>query len=267
MPAGGARLGKIVAAAGPSLVTLAVLVAVWEACERAKLLPVTVPAPSQIAAAFADSYDALFDNAAPTALSALAGFALAAVIAFALGAVALRFPRAEPAVLRLGVFIDSIPLIALTPILMVWIGNGLSSRIAIGTIAALFPMLVAIVQGFKAIDRSTAELFHVLAASPAQRLTKLAIPTALPYIFAGFKVAAPLAVLGALIAEWVSADQGLGIMMTYAIFSFNAPLAWLCILAVCALALLAYSAVAVAEWLVTGQASQGALRPRAGGNG
>ena len=252
------RLRKALVAALPSTAALALVALTWELCKRAGVLPITVPAPSQIAAAFGRSYGDLLYHAQPTALSALAGFTLAAAAAFALGAVALRFPRAESSVLRLGVFIDSIPLIALTPILMVWIGNGLASRIVIGTIAALFPMLVAVVQGFKAIDRSAAELFHVLAASPAQRLFRLAVPTALPFIFAGFKVAAPLAVLGALIAEWVSADRGLGIMMTYAIFSFDAPLAWLTIAAVCAMAVLAYSAVAAAERLVVGEPSRGA---------
>ena len=145
------------------------------------------------------------------------------------------------------------PLIALTPILMVWVGNGLTSRIIISTVAALFPLLVGAVQGFKAVDRNASELFHVLAATRWQRLRKLSFPSALPYLFAALKIAAPIAVLGALIAEWVSADRGLGIMMTYAFFSFNVPLAWLTIIAVCTIATTAYGLVAIVERLVVGQ--------------
>jgi len=249
----------------PPALTLAVVAGVWEGAKAAGWLPITVPAPSAIAGAFGRSYGDLLYHAQPTALSALAGFTLAATVAFLLGAFALRFPAAEPSVMRFGVIVDSIPLIALTPILMVWVGNGLTGRIVIGTIAALFPLLVAVVQGFKALDRTSSELFHVLAASPSQKLWKLALPVATPYIFAGFKVAAPLAVLGALIAEWVSADRGLGIMMTYAIFSFDAPLAWLTILAVCALAVLAYGAAALAERLILGAPAQ--ARPSDAGGG
>ena len=239
----------------PPLLFVGFIVAIWEAAKRLSLLPITVPAPSEITVAFGRAYGDLFYHAQPTALSALMGFGLAAAIAFSLGAVALRAPRTEAAILKAGVLIDSVPLIALTPILMVWVGNGLTARIVIGTIAALLPLLVGVIQGFKAIDRSTEELFHVLAASPSQRLWKLALPSALPFIFSAFRVAAPLAVLGALIAEWVSADRGLGIMMTYAIFSFDVPLAWLTILAVSLMATFAYGLVALVERLVVGPRS------------
>ncbi len=228
------------------------LVALWQGAKMAGLLPITVPAPSEIAEAFTRSYGDLFYHMVPTVLSAAAGFALAVLIALALGAVAISFRKSEPTILKLGIVVDSIPLIALTPILMVWIGNGPASRIVIATIAALFPLLVGVVQGFKAVDRNVAELFHLLAASRWQRLVKLAFPSALPYLFSALKIAAPLSVLGALIAEWVSADRGLGIMMIYALFSFDVPLAWLTIVAVCIVATLAYGLVALAERIILG---------------
>ena len=152
--------------------------------------------------------------------------------------------------LTYGVVVDSIPLIALTPILMVWLGNDIESRIVIATIACQFPLLVGAVQGLGAVDRSRSELFHVLSASGWQRLRLLALPSALPYLFSAMKIAAPLAVLGALIAEWVNAERGLGIMMVYALFSFDVPLVWLTIVAVCALAVIGYGVVAIGERLV-----------------
>ena len=242
------RLGGFLA----PVAVFAVLVALLEALKRADILPVTVPAPSEIAGAFSRSYADLFYHMVPTVLSAVTGFVLAALIALTLGVVAVVYKRAERPVMTLGIVIDSIPLIALTPILMVWVGNGLPARIIIGTIAALFPLLVGVVQGFKAVDRNVSELFYILAASRWQQMTKLAFPTALPFIFAALKIAAPLAVLGALLAEWVSADRGLGIMMIYALFSFDVPLTWLTILAVCVIATLAYGLVALAEKLVLG---------------
>lgn len=252
--------------AAPVLI-VAALVAIWQFAKGAGLLPITVPAPIEIAEAFGRSYADLFYHMVPTVLSAALGFALATLIALALGAVATSWRKSEPTILKLGIVVDSIPLIALTPILMVWVGNGLASRIVIATIAALFPLLVGVIQGFKAIDRNVSELFHILAASRWQRLRKLAFPSALPYLFSALKIAAPLSVLGALIAEWVSADRGLGIMMIYALFSFDVPLAWLTILAVCLVATLAYGLVVLAERLVVGGPQEAIGGTKGGGHG
>lgn len=251
LPARNTALGILGGIAAPAAIVGA-LVAIWQGAKMGGLLPITVPAPSEIAEAFGRSWSDLLYHMVPTVLSALAGFVLATLIALALGAVAVSWRRSEATILKLGIVVDSIPLIALTPILMVWLGNGMSSRIVIATIAALFPLLVGVVQGFKAVDRNVSELFHILAASRWQRLRKLAFPSALPYLFSALKIAAPLSVLGALIAEWVSADRGLGIMMIYALFSFDVPLAWLTILAVCFVATLAYGLVALAERIVLG---------------
>lgn len=226
---------------------LAVLALLLEIAKRADWLPVTIPSPSEIAGAFDRSADDLFYHMAPTVLSALAGYGIAILIAGCLAAFASAWKRAKRSVLTFGVIVDSIPLIALTPILMIWLGNGIESRIVIATIASLFPLLVGAVQGLTSIDRNKSELFHVLSASRLQRLRMLALPSALPYLFAAMKIAAPLAVLGALIAEWVNAERGLGIMMVYALFSFDVPLVWLTIIAVCALAMIGYGLVAIAE--------------------
>jgi ABC-type nitrate/sulfonate/bicarbonate transport system permease component len=250
--AGPPRLARLLATVLPPIAVLVLIVLGLEFAKRQDWLPVTVPVPSEIAATFGEKYSDLFFHMAPTVLSAVAGFFSAFLIAVGLGAIATGWKRAEAPVMRFGVILDSIPLIALTPILMVWVGNGITARILIATMAALFPLLVGAVQGFKAIDRNGLELFHVLAASRWQRLTKLAWPSALPYLFAALKIAAPLALLGALIAEWISAERGLGIMMIYALFSFDVPLAWLTILTICVLAVIAYGLVAGSERILVG---------------
>lgn len=227
-----------------------VLVALLEIAKRANLLPVTIPAPSAIAVALTQSYGDLLYHMEPTVLASLAGYALAVALALILSALAISWPKLERPVLDFGIIVDSVPLVALTPILMVWLGTGMLSRIILAAIAAFFPLVVGAIQGFKAVDRNASELFHVLSASRRHRLFKLSLPTALPYLFAALKISAPLAILGALIAEWINADRGLGIMMVYALFSFNVPLVWLTIITVCALAMTAYGAIALAERLV-----------------
>jgi len=255
-PREGGAIGRAAGRLFAPAAVIVVILVIWELAKAANLLPITVPAPSEIAGAFTRSWSDLFYHMVPTVLSAAAGFFLATLVALVLGAVATSWRRTEPSIMKFAIIVDSIPLIALTPILMVWVGNGLASRIVIATIAALFPLVVGVIQGFKAIDRNVSELFHILAASRWQRLAKLAFPSALPYLFSALKIAAPLSVLGALIAEWVSADRGLGIMMTYALFSFDVPLAWLTIVAVCLVATIAYGLVALAERIVIGAPQQ-----------
>ena len=115
---------------------------------------------------------------------------------------------AEPGIIRFGIMVDSLPMIALGPILVLWVGNGLAPRVTLATIAPFFPLLNATVQGLKSVDRNAADLFHLLGASPLQRWRKLALPSALASILPGLKIAAPLAILGALVAEWIGADRG-----------------------------------------------------------
>lgn len=247
--AAGPRLHPLAASILLPLAVFAALVGLMEAAKRAGWLPITVPAPSDIALAFTRSADDLFYHMAPTAFSALIGYGSAILIAGTLAAIATTWRRAEQPIYNAGIIVDSIPLIALTPILMVWLGNGLASRIVIATVAALFPLMVGAIQGLKSADRNAIELFHVLHAGRWDRLVKLSLPSALPYLFQALKIAAPLSVLGALIAEWVSAERGLGIMMVYALFSFDVALVWLTIVAVCVMAMSGYAAVALAERL------------------
>lgn len=246
------RLRGAAAGLAPPLGVVAVILALLEISKRVGWLPITVPAPSQVWGALLTSWGDLLYHAGATVRSAVTAYVLAAIIALCLGAVATAWGRAEKPIFTLGVFIDSAPLIALAPIFALWLGNGTELHVTIATIAALFPMLVGTIQGLKSAESNLRELFHVIAASRWQRFTKLLLPHALPYLFAAMKVAAPLALLGALIAEWMGTDRGLGTMITYALFSFNVPLVWLSIVAVSALAAGAYGLIALVEGLVVG---------------
>jgi NitT/TauT family transport system permease protein len=136
-----------------------------------------------------------------------------------------------------GVLVDSTPLIAVAPILIVFVGGGMTLHVIVSATACFFPLLVGMARGFRAVDRTADELFPRPRRVALAAAVKLALPSALPFIFAGFKIAAPLAVLGTLIAEWMGAERGVGIMMIYAMFSFDAPQVWMTILAVCLMAI------------------------------
>lgn len=244
------RIGSWLAAAALPAATLVVLLIAIEAAQRGGLLPPTLPAPTQVWGSLIADAGLLWYHLQPTLVSIAVGYLGALAVALALGAAANVVRRAEHGIFNVGIVVDSIPIIAITPILIIWLGMGTPARIIIAGIPAFFPMLVGAIQGFKAIDRLAGELFHVLSASPLQRLRWLALPSALPYLFAAFKVAAPLAVLGGLIAEWAGADRGLGVMMTYAMFAYKVPQVWLTIIATALLAVAFYGAIAALERVV-----------------
>jgi ABC-type nitrate/sulfonate/bicarbonate transport system permease component len=177
---------------------------------------------------------------------------VAALVAFGLALIAVLVPRLAGAVYTGAVVVSSIPLIALTPVLVLWLDRGDAVRTAVAALAGVFPILVGCVQGLRATDARAEELFVQLAARPAQRFRLLALPSSLPYVFAGLKAAAAAAVLGAIIAEWSGGGgtRGLGQMMTNALFGFNVAQTWLTILAAALLAVGFYATASIVERLV-----------------
>lgn len=241
------RLRAALYAAWPPMVTLVALAALLEVAVGAKWTPRTIPAPSAVAAEFGRGGGDLLHHIAPSILATVLGLAVAAALAAVLAGIGAAWRRASGPVLTFGMLVDSTPLIAVAPILIVFVGSGMTLHVIVSATACFFPLLIGMTRGFRAVERNADELFHVLAASRWQRLMKLALPSALPFIFAAFKIAAPLAVLGTLIAEWMGAERGIGIMMIYAMFSFNAPQVWMTILVVCLMAAGGYAIFALIE--------------------
>ncbi|MEQ8968295.1 MAG: ABC transporter permease [Azospirillaceae bacterium] len=216
------------------------VLAMLEALGAMGALPQSVPAPSAVAVQFVQDRAALAHHLAPTLRAAVIGWLAAVALAIAMAGVALLVRGAEGVLYNFAVGVNAIPLIAAAPILVVWFGTGPETRVIVAALASFFPVLVGAIQGLRAVDRSHRELFHVLAAGRIDRLRLLELPGALPYLFAGLKISAAGAVLGAIVSEWVGADRGLGMMMAYALFSFNVPQVWMCMAVSVVLALGAY---------------------------
>ena len=227
-----------------------VLVVVWQTLGWFGWLPVVVPPPLAILATVPRSGGAFLLHAGPTLATASLGFLLALVVALMLATLSSLVRQLGPALSAAGVALDSVPLIALTPVLTVLLGVDGSARVMIAALACFLPLLLGALRGVESADRTIDELFHVLAASRATRLRLLLLPSALPFMLSAFKIAAPAALLGALVAEWAGAERGLGIMMTYAMFAFDVPQLWLAILGTCAISLGLYTAMAGLERLV-----------------
>jgi NitT/TauT family transport system permease protein len=117
--------------------------------------------------------------------------------------------------------LQSVPKIAIAPLILVWIGAGAGSKIAVVMSIAFFPIVINTMAGFKEVDRGLADVFRSVAANERQMLFRLRLPYAIPYIFAGLRIATTLAVLGAIVAEWLAASNGLGYLVLSGSFNFN----------------------------------------------
>lgn len=241
--------------------TFAVFLLLWEAAVEGRFAPATIAAPSGIAATVYSEWGTLWFHMEPTLLTATIGYLAAAATALCLGFLVYSFRRIESSVLTVGAVLDSIPIIAVAPILIIWMGLSLSTRITITAVICLFPMLISTVQGLNSQPKNARELFAVLAATRLQTFRLLALPNALPYIFVGLKIAAPLAVLGALVAEWTGAERGLGVLMTNAMSGFLVVRLWASIAVACALSAGFYLLVCAFERL---SIPDGGLRQGAG---
>lgn len=240
-------LRRAAAASWRPLLTVAVLLGGAEAAQRAGLLPVFIPSPGQVIAEAIRDPRLVTENVGQTALRAAIGYAISATIAITAASLAVLVRPLYGPVYNLGVTLHSIPIIALAPLLATWIGTGSQLQIAIAALTSQFAMLVGTIQGLRAADARQRELLHVLSATRLQMLRYLLVPSALPYLFAGLKIAAPSAVLGAITAEWAGADRGVGAMMLYALFAYDTPKVWLSVVLTCLLAASGYAIWAAIE--------------------
>jgi NitT/TauT family transport system permease protein len=145
---------------------------------------------------------------------------------------------------------QSVPKVAIAPIILVWFGIGLQSKLAIAFLVAFFPIVVDTATGLSATPPGLLELARSLRASRLQVFWKVQLPAALPHVFAGCKVAVTLAVVGAVIGEFVGANAGLGNLLLSANSQLDSPLAWAALIWLSLLGVLLFLAVAAAEWLL-----------------
>ena len=213
------------------LLMIAILV-IWEASVRLFEIPAfLLPAPSQIAELMIEEWPLIQMHSLATIWAILTGYITAVVFALAVSALMIRFPLLERLIMPIFVGLQSVPKIAIAPLILVWIGAGMGSKIAVVMSIAFFPIVINTMAGFKEVDRGLADVFKSVAATEQQMLFKLRLPYAIPYIFAGLRIATTLAVLGAIVAEWLAASNGLGYLVLSGSFNFNTARSFAAIIA------------------------------------
>jgi len=233
----------------PPLVFLAILVGIWELALAVDYVSESIlPHPKDIVVSFWEliGSDFVWDDIAATAWEAVAGFFLGAALGLALAIPSGLSPIMRQMLNPYAVALQVTPRIAIAPLIIAWAGFGYSSKIWIAAIIAFFPVYVNALTGILTVDEDAREMFRSLGASRLQTFMRLMVPGSLPVLFAGLKTAAGLALVGAVVGEFISAQRGLGVLVQQFSSQLATSDAFAVILMLMVLGLLLYGAM---EWL------------------
>jgi NitT/TauT family transport system permease protein len=218
---------KIVSSQKVQSLALAIAVlAAWEGiCRAFNVSPLVLPTPS----ATAEKLYSLFASGViwphlwATLIEMLSGFVLGVVAGLVIGAMISLIPVLERLVYPYLVALQTLPKVAIAPLFIIWFGYGLASKIVITALVCFFPILVAVIAGFHSTDKDQLDMMKAFGATKWQTLMRLRVPSALVLIFAGLEIAAVLAVIGAIVGEFVGAQSGLGYLVVTLNFSLDVP--------------------------------------------
>jgi len=226
--------------AWPPFLTFVLLMAAWEVIVRVFSVPEYIlPAPSAIGRETWNVRSQLAIHTWATLSTSIAAFVTTILLTVPLAVVITAVPLLRKTIYPLIVLMQAVPKIAVAPIIVVLLGSGEAPKIAIAFLVAFFPLLVDTTTGLNAVPAELLDLGRSLRATRLQEFVKIRFPTAVPFFFSGLKVAVAFSVLGAVVAEFVQSDRGLGYLIVVSTSYWKTPLAFACItiLAIMGLAL------------------------------
>ena len=236
---------------GPPLALVAVLLLAWEAyVALSGISPLILPAPSRILTALLDFRDLALTHTLPTVVETVVGFGVSVAAAVAAAVAMDQAPALRRAVYPLLVGSQTIPIVAVAPLIVIWFGFGLLPKVLVIVLVTFFPITVALLDGFASPSADASDLLRTMGASDRQIFTKLRLPAALPAFFTGLRISATYAVVGAIFAEYVGAFEGLGIWMQLSRNAFRADLVFVAILIATLLSFALFLAVGRLERVV-----------------
>jgi NitT/TauT family transport system permease protein len=233
-----------------SVVGVAGLFALWWLVATLRTFPEFIlPHPVAVLEAFdvALRDGTLARHTLATARAMLTGLVIGVAAGVALGTVVAKTPRLERILSPLIVALQATPAVAYAPLLVIWFGSGITSKVMITALIVFFPMFLNTVVGIQQVPENLRELMRSLRASRWQTFTRLELPSAMPVLLTGLKTSATLAIIGAVVGEFISAQEGLGFLVTLARNQYNTALVFVAILTITALALTLYTLVSILQ--------------------
>jgi putative hydroxymethylpyrimidine transport system permease protein len=249
------------------IAVILLLLGIWELAARwdwisnaLNIEDFLVPAPTDIAKSLWEDRSLLSSNAWVTLKEVLFGFAIAAAAGFGFALLIHLSDTARRAVYPLLVASQTIPIVILAPILVVWFGFGLTPKLVIVALICFFPITVNTLDGLRSVDPDLTKMMRSLGAGRLQRLWRTEIPTALPYAFSGARVAITVSVIGAVFAEYVGSSEGLGHLINQAQAQLLTARSFAAVVVLSAMAILLFALVSLIERKVITWDSRGVTR-------
>lgn len=232
---------------GPTICVIIFLI-LWETTVRGLAVPrYLIPPPSLVLITIVERFSSLVTDAMVTLIEAVLGFIAGTTAAFLLGALFVRSKLIERSISPLFVALQAVPLIAISPLLIIWFGNGLASKVVMAAIACFFPMVINTAAGLKSVQHESLALMRVLSATESQIFWKLRLPTAMPYIFSGLKISATLSVIGAVVAELAGATRGIGFQVLMSSYQTDTPMLFAAVIFSALTGILFFQSIALME--------------------
>ncbi|NLG20030.1 MAG: ABC transporter permease [Actinomycetales bacterium] len=234
---------------GLPLLVLALGVGAWEVASQTGLVnPITVPPASDTFAAMIDlsTKDYFWHAAWITLQETLLGFLIGSTLGLVLGALTGTFAVFRTALWPFIVAIQNTPRVALAPVFLTWFGFGMTSKVVMAAVICFFPVVINTVAGLSSVDANARMLFRTYGATTSQTFFRLTLPTAAPVTFAGIKTALTLALLGAIVGEFVGASEGLGVLVNEFNFQLEVAMGFAVVVYLAVIGLILYALI---EWL------------------
>jgi len=230
------------------VLALALLILVWEAVVWLFSIPeFLLPAPSQIFKVTAAAWPVMLEHTISTTRTTMLGFLVSIVISLPLAVAIASSPLLANSIYPLLVLTQSIPKVAIAPIIVVLVGAGEISRVLVAFLIAFFPLVISIATGLLATPQELVELGRSFNATHLQELIRIRLPHAVPFVFSGLKLSITFAVIGAVVGEFVAADRGLGYQILSATAFFKTSLAFGAVMLLSIIGIVLFQAVVLIE--------------------
>lgn len=243
--------GKAMGAALPICGALSIVLVWWLALPLFGVPAFIVPTPLAVATKLIGEWRFLLSNALPTILESVLGFLFGNLAAIGLAILFVYSRHVRAAYFPVILFFNTIPVLALAPIIILIFGLGLLPKIIIAAIICFFPTLVNMVRGLNLPTPNELELMHVLSAGKAEIFWRLRVPRSLPLLFTSLKIAATTCVIGAVVGEWIGSNQGLGALIIQSTFNYQSDRLFAAVFLASSMALVFFGLVALVErWFI-----------------
>jgi NitT/TauT family transport system permease protein len=243
-----ARLGRWLAANAHVIVAFLAFFAAWEAAVLIlNIAPFILPPPTTIMARLVQDWHMLAVHSMTTLQEVIIGFSLSIVVGLGLATLIVSNRTAEKLIMPFVISLKTVPKIALAPILIIWFGYGLMPKVAIAFLISFFPILIGAIIGLRSAEREMIQLVRSMGASTLQTFVKIRFPKALPSIFGGLRIGIVQAVIGAIVAEYLASESGLGYLQLIAQSRLDTPLLFSTVIVLSLLGVILFNLIVLAE--------------------